>query len=373
MKIVVIIVALIVVVAVSVILYVKYQIDNTPNNMNLEASIDSEVRKLKLHDQSNTIVIGIYKGGRSYIKSYGNGDSDETGIFQVGSLSKVFTASLLQILSDEGVVQMDATLGELIGDKVSLSLAAEKVTLRQLVTHTSGFPSVPKSLEAEVIKRTGKESLMIDPYSHFGPESVFSYLATTEGKGKTGKFEYSNYGMGLLAHVLEMITNKGYESLVVEKLFTPLGMNETRITLTPEMKSLLAQGYNDEGEPVPIWTFTALAGAGAFNSSISDMLQFIRANVEGEVLTSNSLQKMWKPQFKGDTGIGWMLPTLLDKFFGNKEIVWHNGMVGGYASYLSIDVKSKSGVVVLTNRSIDVTMLGMMLSRQVRTQSWSSS
>lgn len=74
-------------------------------------------------------------------------------------------------------------------------------------------------------------------------------------------------------------------------------------------------------------------------------------------------------QFGGSTGIGWMLPTFIDRFMGNKYIVWHNGRVGGYTSYISIDTKNETGVVVLSNKSVDVTMLGTMLTRQVRTQS----
>ena len=81
---------------------------------------------------------------------------------------------------------------------------------------------------------------------------------------------------------------------------------------------------------------------------------------------------MHEPQFSGDTGIGWLQPGFFDGFVGNKTVVWHNGMVGGYASYVSIDTKTKTGIVILANKAVDVTMLGMMLTRQARTQSWSS-
>ncbi len=87
---------------------------------------------------------------------------------------------------------------------------------------------------------------------------------------------------------------------------------------------------------------------------------------------SRTLRKMHARQHAGDAGIGWMQPTFLDRVFGNQTMVWHNGMVGGYASYVSIDTNAKTGIVILSNSAIDVTMLGMMLTRQVRTQSWSS-
>ncbi|MHB8472243.1 MAG: serine hydrolase domain-containing protein [Gammaproteobacteria bacterium] len=378
MKILAVTLALVVVVAVSAVLYLKYRLDNTPDNMELEAALDSEVKKLTRNDLSYGLVIGVYKDGKSLIKGYGtvNKESstvpDASTVFQIASVSKLFTASLLQILCDKGVLKIDATLGELIGGSFSLSPAAQRVTLKQLVTHTSGFPSIPKSLGLKATELAGKENLMQNPYSHLGPQYLFDYLKTTKDKREPGRFEYSNFGMGLLGHVLEIVTKRNFEPLVSEMLLAPLDMRNTAVTLTPEMKEHLAQGYTADGVPSPMWTFSALAGAGAFNSNVEDMMKFIRANIEDGSLMSRTLKKMHAPQLGGDTGIGWIQPTFLDRFFGNSTVVWHNGMVGGYASYVSIDTKANTGIVILSNKAVDVTMLGMMLTRQARTQSWSS-
>lgn len=378
MKILAIVLALVVVAAASAVLYLKFRLDNTPDNKDLEAVLDSEVMKLIHHDASYGLVIGVYKDGKSFIKGYGTVNKESaivpsaSTVFQIGSVSKLFTASLLQILCDEGVLKMDATLGELIGGSIALSPAAQRVTLKQLVTHTSGFPGIPKSLEIKATELAGNENLMQNPYSHLGPQHLFEYLKIAEDKREPGRFEYSNFGMGLLGHVLELVTKKNLESLAAEKLLAPLDMRNTAIALTTEMKEHLAQGYTASHQPSPIWTFSALAGAGAFNSNAEDMMRFIRANIEDGPSMSRSLKKMHVPQFGGDTGIGWIQPMFLDRFFGNKTVVWHNGMVGGYASYISIDTKAKTGIVILSNKAVDVTMLGMMLTRQARTQSWSS-
>ena len=370
--------AIVVVVAVSAFLYLTYRLNNTPDNKELEKVLDSEVKKLTRNDLSYGLVIGVYKNGKSFIKGYGTVSKESTTVpdpstvFQIASVSKLFTTSLLQILSDEGIVKMDDTLGDLIGDSMSLSPAAQRVTLKQLATHTSGFPRVPKSLGLNATKLAGKENLMQNPYSHLGPEYIFDYLKTTMDKREPGRFEYSNFGMGLLGHVLEIVTKKNFEPLVSEMLLAPLDMRNTAVTLTPQMKENLAQGYTADGVPSPLWTFSALAGAGAFNSNVEDMMKFVRANIENGSLMSQTLKKTHAPQFGGDTGIGWMQPTILDRFFGNRAVVWHNGMVGGYASYVSVDTKAKTGIVILSNKAVDVTMLGMMLTRQARTQSWSS-
>ena len=366
------------------VLYTKYRIDNKPDKRNLEAAIDAEVNKTMRNGLFPGLVVGVYKDGRIFIKGYGTINKetvanketavlpDATTTFQIGSLSKLLTASLLQTLCDEGVVSMDATLAELIGGSMPLSPSVRSITLKQLVTHTSGFPSIPKSLGTKITSMAGKDDLLVNPYSYLEPKFLFEYLATAEDKRAPGRFEYSNFGMGLLAHVVELVTGENYERLVVEKVLMPLGMNKTAITPAPAIKDGLAQGYTSKGTPAGVWTFISLAGAGAFYSNAENMMRFIHANLEEGSAASVSFRKMREPQYRGNTGIGWMQPGVLDRFFGNRNIVWHNGMVGGYASYLSIDAEAKTGVVVLTNQASSVDMLGMMLTRQVRTQSWST-
>ncbi len=361
----------------SAVLYLKYRLNNTADTGNLEAAIESEIKKLTRGENLHRLVIAVYKNGQSVIKGYGSLKdvdatiSDASIVFQIGSVSKLFTASLLQILCDEGILEMDATLQQLIGDSIDLSPAAQQVTLKQLVTHTSGFPRVPKSLLKKAGRLAGKENLLLDPYSFVNSSDIFEYLKTTEDMRKPGRFEYSNFGMGLVGHILEKVTESKFESLIEEKLLAPLDMKNTSIELTPQMKEYLIQGYTSKGSPNPPWTFNALAGAGAFNSNAEDMMKFIQANIEDDTMLSRSLRKMHQAVLGGDSGIGWMQPTFIDKFVGNKSIIWHNGMVGGYASYVSIDRKAGTGIVILSNKAVDVTMLGVMLSRQVRTQSWS--
>lgn len=166
MKILVIIFVVVVVVAASVVLYLNYRLNHTPDNKDLEAVLDSEVKKVIRSDFSHRLVLGVYKDGKSFVKGYGMANEEYTStpvasmVFQIGSVSKLFTASLLQILCDEGILNIDATLGQLIGGSVDLSTAAQQVTLKQLVTHTSGFPGVPKSLLLKATQLVEKENLL---------------------------------------------------------------------------------------------------------------------------------------------------------------------------------------------------------------------
>ena len=186
-------------------LYLKYRLNNAPDSRDLMASIDLEVDKFK-KKASSPIAVGVYKNSEIFIKAYGVSAPNESAIFQIGSVSKLITASLLTILCDEKVVRMESTLDELIGQQYPLSPEAKSVTLHQLVTHTTGFPKVPKALMDIANKKAGENNLMNNPYSHITFTDVLDYLETTEGKRKPGNFEYSNLGMGLLGHVLEIKT-----------------------------------------------------------------------------------------------------------------------------------------------------------------------
>ncbi|CAA6819893.1 MAG: Unknown protein [uncultured Thiotrichaceae bacterium] len=365
-----IILSLVFLAALSFLWFLNHRFKHTPDKGNLEAALDTEVEKFIRKKQDFSLVVGVYKEGKTHIKGYGRHEPDRNSLFQIGSITKVFTALLLQILCDEGLVNLEQTLDELIGTKVKLSDTAKKITLRQLAMHTSGLPRVPKMHIKQMTDKAGKASLMENPYHHLSVEDIFAYLATTEENHKVGKFAYSNYGMGLLAHVLESVTGKPYEALLEEKILKPLNMQQTAITLSPEMEEALIQGYSSKGKLAPVWTFNALAGAGALSSSASDMLKFIAAYFDMDTHISDALKQMEQKQNNAVAPIGWMKPGLVEKFFGLKDIIWHNGQVGGYGAYIGIDNKSQSGVVVLSNQSMDIAMLGIMLLHQVITQSW---
>lgn len=373
-----VVVTTLIVLGVGAIIYLKYRFNNIPDQQNLEASIDFEVNKSAKKGLSQALVVGVYKDGKSFFQGYGYTDidqklaPDESTIFQIGSISKLFTASLLKILCDEGIVTMESTLDELIGKQYSLSPDAKLVTLQQLVTHTSGFPRVPKSLMNIIIQKVGKDKILENPYSYIEFADVINYLKTSKGKRKAGSFKYSNFGMGLLGHILEIVTEKDLEHLAKDKLFAPLDMTSTGIQMTDEMMKSLAQGYSSKGDKAELWTFSAIPGAGAFSSNASDMMKFIHANIVDESSIANTLKSMQHPSTISTVGIGWIQSSPLDKFLGNKTFVWHNGMVGGYASYIGVDQQENIGVVVLSSKSLDVTNLGMILMRKVRTQSWSN-
>ncbi|MBX2838418.1 MAG: beta-lactamase family protein [Gammaproteobacteria bacterium] len=355
--------------------FLKQNVSRLEDTGDLAAAIDKEIHRLYKDDGQWSIVVGVLKSGRTDISKRGTlSDESTTTVndythFQIGSITKVFSVLLLQILNDEGIVSVDSTLEELLGDSYSLAPSVQSVTLRQLASHTSGFPRVPKYFLEKLEKEVGRDQVLLDPYSKTTPDEIFDYLTGSPEKRKPGKADYSNFGMGLLAHVLEHVTGESYDELLQKTVFEPLNLKNTTVSRSTELSANMAQGYTQDGSAQAPWSFTVLAGAGALNSNIRDMLTFTKAHFDKESDLNVPLTKLLKAPNKGPL-LGWQSPSFLDKFFGNGQIVWHNGMTGGYASYLAIDPHSQTGVVVLSNKAVDMTMLGIMLMRQVRTQSW---
>lgn len=374
MKVMTIILIALTLVAVAGVLYLKHRMHNTPDRRNLEAELDAEIVKMMKGGLSYGLVIGVYKDGKTFIKGYGsvaretNVAPTPSTIFEIASITKVFTASTLQVLADKDVLQLDSTLGGLIGD-VALSPSVKNVTLRQLATHRSGFPAFPD----EYLKKfPDTDNISRD----FTTSDMYAYLGNPNGKQEPGRFEYSNFGAGLLGHILATTTRKTYEGIVTDTLLEPLRMTSTFVTIKDGHAKDIAQGYSMSGNPAKLldWSGGALDGGGSLKSTAHDMMLFIIANVDkGESPVSKSLQKTHEPQFGGETAIGWMLPGFIDRFVGNQSVLWHNGLTPGYASYIAIDTKRKAGVVILSNKATPVDVPGSTLMRLIRTQSWASS
>jgi len=350
--------------------YIKFKNSNIEDKKNLEASIDNQVNKYISDKNSFGLVVGVFKNGRVYLKGYGTTEKgkeilpDSSTTFELASTSKLFTTSTLQILVDEGLLNLDDKIQTILGEKVKLPLTAQNTTLRHLAAHLSGFPSLPNSFIAKMNDET-------NPYKDLITQDIYDYLKNCEGKQNDGTFEYSNFGMGLLGHLLELKTGIKYEQLVKQKLLIPISMNQTFVTIDSLNKLNIIDGFDENGNQAPIWEDKVLTGAGSFLSNGTDMMKFIKANLnDKETTISKSLLVTHNQQLDGEIGLGWILPSSADKLLGNKNIVWHNGMAGAYSSFIAIDKVNKFGLFVLSNKAVDVTKLAMKLTINVRTQSW---
>jgi CubicO group peptidase (beta-lactamase class C family) len=177
------------------------------------------------------------------------------------------------------------------------------------------------------------------------------------------KFQYSNIGMGLLGHALERRAGQDLDSLFAERICEPLGMHDTRIVLTPQMKARFAQGYDEKDKPAASWELTVIAGTGGMRSTVNDLLKYVAAHVG---LTRSGLSPLIEqthvirhtdsPDF-GKTAMPWVDDRVIQP--AGAQILGHGGGTGGYSAFVGFDLKRRRGFVLLANQS------GKFSSRQV--------
>jgi CubicO group peptidase (beta-lactamase class C family) len=278
---------------------------------------------------------------------------DADTVFEIGSITKVFTSLVLADMVVRGEVKLDDPVATLLPQTVRVpSRDGREITLLDLSNQVSGLPRLPDNL---------KPADLGDPYADYGPARLYEFLSgytLTRAIGE--KYEYSNLGVGMLGHALALKAGVSYEELVRRRVLEPLGMTDTTITLTEAQKKRLAPGSSSTLRPVGNWRFDALAGAGALLSTPRDMLKLLTAATG---LRETPLRRAFdlmleKKRPTGtpdlDIGMGWHIWTK----YGT-EIVWHNGGTGGYRSFTGFDPNKKTGVVVLCNTSFGVDDLGL--------------
>jgi CubicO group peptidase (beta-lactamase class C family) len=304
-----------------------------------------------------------------YARSFGLADRKTTRpatpdtLYRIGSITKVFTTTLLAMLRDRGTVRLDDPVANYLSPEVILPSdprGAPAITLRHLATHSSGLPSLPPNLAPK-----GD-----DPYGGYSVEALYAGLAQIRLDFPTGAGEsYSNLGMGLLGHALERATEMPYEELLKRSIFEPLGMNASTISLSDRQRAQLAQGYKESDPRVEAvdWDLGCLGPAGAIASSVTDLARFLalqlRAGQAGVTpISGGTLVELHTPQRLEDSwevaiGLGWHI--IRDNTLG--PIVWHNGGLDGYRSYLAFAPRFQVGIVALTNCGRDIDSHGRWL------------
>jgi serine-type D-Ala-D-Ala carboxypeptidase/endopeptidase len=311
---------------------------------------DILVQRIDAMHRSVGIVVGVIDPGGRRIIAYGHlnqGDArvpDGDTVFEIGSITKVFTSLLLSDMVQRGEVALNDPVAKFLPPTVKMPQRnGKQITLVDLATHTSGLPRMPSNFAPKD---------MGNPYADYSDEQLYEFLSSYELKRDIGtQYEYSNLGGGLLGLAVARRAGMDYGSLVRTRICDPLGMNNTRVALTPEMQARLATGHDPMLKPVENWDLpSAFAGAGALRSTTNDMLTFLAANIG---LTKTPLAPAMAVMLtvRRPTGVqdleialGWHIFTA-----HGKEIVWHNGGTGGYRSFIGFDLKSRVGITVLSN------------------------
>jgi CubicO group peptidase (beta-lactamase class C family) len=323
--------------------------------------LENAVRMWMAKGRHGGMVAGVLTGdGKMASAGIGNSGSesvtlDSRTIFEIGSITKVFTTTLLAEMVERGEVQFEDPVAKYLPSSVSVpERNGRRITLVDLATHTSGLPRLMTNLRPANLR---------NPYADYSVEQLYAFLSGHQLTRDVGaQYEYSNVGMGLLGHALARRAGESYEALVTERILEPLGMKDTAITLTADMSQRLALGFALNGSRAPNWDIPTLAGAGALRATVHDMLLFARANLSpSDGRLSRAMNRTH--QVRGPTGrpglsiaLGWHVRQT-----DGSEVHWHNGGTGGYRTWMGFDLRRKVAAVVLTNSAEGADDFGLSL------------
>jgi D-alanyl-D-alanine-carboxypeptidase/D-alanyl-D-alanine-endopeptidase len=314
------------------------------------------------------LVVGLVDETGTRVVSYGttdrknnqrvNGDS----IFEIGSITKMFTTTLLADMVERGEVRLDDPISKYLPDSVKAPTRnGREITLLHLATHTSGLPRMPDNF-APLWRRmcfwcTDSGTL----YSRYSVEQMYTSLSNYRLKRDIGaESEYSNYALALLGEILARRAGTDYATLVRTRITQPLGMTDTALRLTPEMQTRLAAGHHESLKSAASWDLSGtFAGAGGLRSTTNDLLKFAAANLG--LRPSPLLAAMQRSHERTDTprremGLGWFIVDAFDA-----DIRAHGGSTAGYVTFLGFDLKKRRGVVVLSNSGNEIEDIGLHL------------
>jgi CubicO group peptidase (beta-lactamase class C family) len=287
------------------------------------------------------------------------GDGSDRGVdgdtlFELGSITKTFTALLLQDMVERGQMKLRDPVAKYLPLSVKVPAHNGKpITLLHLATHTSGLPFLPKNLHP---KR------MENPYADYTVDQLYAFLSSFQLTRDPGtKWEYSEVGMQLLGQAIALQACTNYEKLLQERICGPLRMDSTRVSLTPELKLRLATGHNQLACVVPGLDFQSLVGGSALHSSANDLLKYAAANL-GLIPCGLTplMQKMQTPRFPlgGGSHIG--LTWITTRDLPGTDLVFHGGETFGHTAWLGFDKARKRGVVVLASSSPEILGLSRL-------------
>ena len=317
------------------------------------------------------VVVGVVQPTGNQVFGFGSrsvgsevAPNGET-VFEIGGLTQVFTASLFARMVEKNAVRMDQTLQSLLPDTVSVPMSGGRpIELQHLATWSSGLPRLAGHPASPIFG-------VLPPFSRASPPRsakwLYDLLSSREIAYTPGTHvDDSDLGMALLGHALERASKTDYETLLQREICGPLGLKDTRVTLTPAMQSRLATGMTMGSgsyagwyiaSPTHRWPQKTIPGAADLCSTANDLLTLLRAHLAGFPLASalgETRRSRLRVQGRPDIGLGWFIEWTS----GGEPIVWQHGAAGTSRTYVAFRESRGVGVVVLSNAPIDVDLLG---------------
>lgn len=347
-----------------------------------ETMLSQSLKELMPNDQAGVVIGMIDKNGQR-VQVLGNSSFNETTLFEYGSITKVFTAILLQESVNKRIIRLDDSVYPYLPETARTE-KWRSVSFKNLATHTAGIPGLPPNLHPILLWLRGQGH---DPYAHFDEAALYKGVKKTKFKGVGEIWSYSNYGFALLGNLLTKVTGLSYDTLLAEHFFTPLKM--ATASTTKFSSDNIAPPLAGSGQVGDHWTLNAFAPAGTLKGSMTDALKFLAASMQACQNTDElSIANCQAQQPTGiqtaevmKQGLAWVrsrgsakeFPEVLAQRPAQKsdsEIVWHNGGTGGYSSFLGFVPDKEVGIVLLMNvAEVDLTQLALAYLGSLRVDS----
>jgi CubicO group peptidase (beta-lactamase class C family) len=268
-------------------------------------------------------------------------------LFEIGSMSKVFTALLLADMANKGEVALDDPAEKYLPAGHHMpERGGRKITLADLSQHRSGLPRLPDNMPFADPD---------DPYADYSEALMLQFLDRYELPRDIGsQWEYSNLGVGLLGYLLGRAAGSDYETLLRQRITGPLGMTDTAVTLTPEQRARLAPGFDAFMRPAKPWNLPTLMGAGGIRSTAGDMIKFAAAVLDpnspiAAAVKTTLAVRGETPRPNAEQALGWQV---LHPEPG-RELLFHEGGTGGFRTIMGFDPAKQRAVIALANSAAE--------------------
>jgi len=311
---------------------------NTEPPQKVNAQVELIKKNIQSFPSETQLSMAIIKDGKVFFRGIERSSegihsvNNEDRVFEIGSITKVFTACLLAHFVNDGKLALNDPIN---GDLGKENMLKEEITFQQLSNHSSGLPRLPSNLD--LMKADPN-----NPYKEYGEFQLQEYFQkhVKLNQQPNKKYEYSNLGTGTLGYLLTQKANSTYENLLSTHITSKYGMTSTTTSRHKLDHELLIAGLNNQGKEISHWDLNVLVGAGGILSSVRDMSKFALAHFDAN---NKDLQLTHPATFKInenlDSGLGWMIVNTKN---GSKWLV-HNGGTGGFSSSMILDTAQKNG------------------------------
>lgn len=321
-----------------------------------DKAIDALANAFLANGSTRALSVGIIHDNKTTTYYYGETEKgnnelpSDTTLFEIGSISKTFTATLLAYLDQNNTLQLDDRITRYLPDSLQDNEALHAITLRHLANHTSGLPRLPENFD-EVITDPR------NPYASYTTELLYDYLQSYTPRRLPGdEYEYSNLGYAVLGTIIAHVAGVDYETMVRDTIAAPLGLTHLK-QHTTEADQLIPV-HDANGNVTPHWDFDAFAGAGALRATTKDLLNYARAHFkmpESDLEHALALTRQFTYFNPPDTDIGLAWHMTLE--YGSLVFI-HTGGTGGSSAYIAMSPDDKLAVVVLSNAGVPVDETG---------------